>query len=257
MAEPLVPPPHLSPSSMGTFNQCPQKFRYSKIDQIPDEPTEATLMGNFVHEVLEYFYALPPEERNIRMLKALAASTWSESGWLERVTPWIRDPDKIRMLRWNSWWCLEHIFDIENPKSVAEPKIELELNGDVAGVRVKGFIDRLTFDSEVATISDYKTGKTPQKRWVGDKFLQLKIYATVARDIDLCETENLELLFLKDGVKFQHRFTEDDYNEARTYIRTTKDAIDEACVSHEFETRTSRLCDWCAYKSMCPAWRKA
>jgi putative RecB family exonuclease len=242
---------------MGTFNQCPQKFRFSKIDMIPDEPTEATLMGNFVHEVLEHFYVLPPDERSIQHLKRLATVVWEESEWMERVLPWLRDPDRIRMMRWNSWWCLEHIYDVENPKSVHDPKIELELNGDVAGVRIKGFIDRLTFDDSMGTISDYKTGKTPPARFVDDKFLQLKIYATTARDIGLCETEKLELLFLKDGVKFVHRFTEGDYQEAKTYIRTTKDAIDAACVSHEFETRTSRLCDWCAYKNICPAWRKS
>ena len=45
------PPPHLSPSSMGTFEQCPLKFKYSKIDMLKDDPTEATLMGNFVHDV--------------------------------------------------------------------------------------------------------------------------------------------------------------------------------------------------------------
>ncbi len=252
----LKPPPHLSPSSMGTFNQCPQKFRFSKIDMIADEPTSATLMGNFVHETLEYFYVLPPEDRNMANLKALAASTWENSEWLERVTPWIGvDPDVIRLFRWNSWWCLEHIFDVENPKSVDATYIEYELNGQLDGVTLKGFIDRLTVNETETVIADYKTGKTPRAQWVADKFLQLKIYGALAIELGVGRPDYLSLLYLKDGTGFRHRFTDEDIEETKVYVRSTKDAVDIACETHEFETRKTRLCDWCAYKRICPAWR--
>jgi len=252
--EPLVQPPHLSPSSMGTFNQCPQKFRYSKIDKIPDDPTEATLMGNFVHETLEYFYVLPHEDRNIANLKRLATSTWEQSEWLERIEPWVRGPDAIRMFRWNSWWCLENIFKVENPESVDATHIEYELNGELAGVTLKGFIDRFTVGDSVV-ISDYKTGKTPRKQWVNDKFLQLKIYGSLSKELGIAEPDYLELLYLKDGTLFRHEFTDEDYEETVVYVTNTKAEIDKACETHEFETRKSILCNWCSYKTMCPAWR--
>jgi len=257
VVEPLVPPPHLSPSSMGTFNQCPQKFRYSKIEQISDEPTSATLMGNFVHEVLEYFYAAQSEHRTIGTLKTLASTTWEKSDWLDRVTPWIgNDAEVIRMFRWNSWWCLENIFKVEQPETVDPTYIEYELNGDLAGVRLKGFIDRLTINDTETVIADYKTGKTPQPKWVADKFLQLKIYGSLTVELGVGRPDYLSLLYLKDGTLFRHEFTDDDIEETRVYVRTTKDAIDKACATHEFETRKSRLCDWCAYKRICPAWRR-
>lgn len=255
MPDALVPPVHLSPSSMGTFNQCPLKFRYSKIDQIPDEPTQATLMGNFVHEVLEYFYVLPHDDRNVANLKHLASHVWTESEWLERVIPWIgSEADTIRMFRWNSWWCLENIFNVENPHSVDATHIELELNGQLNGVTLKGFIDRLTL-GEKAVISDYKTGKTPAKRWVDDKFLQLRIYGTLANELGVCLPDSLELLYLKDGTKYEVPFRQKDMEDTIEYVTETKRRIDVACETHEFETRTSRLCDWCAYKNRCPAWR--
>lgn len=254
MTEALAPPPHLSPSSMGTFNQCPQKFKYSKIDLIPDQPTEATLMGNFVHEVLEYFYAMPPEERVIGALKNLASYTWQHSNWLERVDPFVSGDENILMFRWKSWWCLENIFKVEQPEDVDATHIEYELNGELAGVTLKGFIDRFTVGDSVV-ISDYKTGKTPHVRWVDDKFLQLRIYGSLAIALGLPAPDSLQLLYLKDGTKFEVPFTDSDVSDTITYVTNTKNAIDEACQTHEFETRRTRLCDWCAYKTICPAWR--
>jgi len=212
-------------------------------------------MGNFVHETLEYFYVLPSDDRNLANLKSLAASTWENSEWLERVTPWIgTDPDVIRMFRWNSWWCLENIFNVENPKQVDATHIEYELNGQINGVTLKGFIDRLTI-GDTNVISDYKTGKTPAKRWVDDKFLQLRIYGTLIGELGVCEPDQLELLYLKDGTKYKVPFTDQDRSDTIEYVTITKRLIDEACETHQFETRTSRLCDWCAYKTICPAWR--
>ena len=70
-----TPPPHLSPSSMGTFRQCPLKWKYNKIDKIPDPSGKEALMGNFVHDVLEELYGLPPEERSQAQAQSLARST--------------------------------------------------------------------------------------------------------------------------------------------------------------------------------------
>lgn len=211
-------------------------------------------MGNFVHETLEYFYALSPEERDLPILKALATSTWEKSNWLERIEPWVHGADAIRMFRWNSWWCLENIFKVEEPTSVDATHIEYQLDGQLAGVTLKGFIDRFTIGDQVV-ISDYKTGKTPKPQWVGDKFLQLKIYGALSQALGVATPDRLELLYLKDGTLFTHEFTDADVEETVVYVTKTKEAIDEACVTHEFETRKSILCNWCAYKTRCPAWR--
>jgi len=251
-----TPPPYLSPSSMGTFNQCPQKFKFNKIDLIQDDPTEATLMGNFVHEVLESFYAVSPELRDLTLLKRLAGSVWDEASWLDRVTPWLRNPETIRLFRWKSWWCLENLFKVEDPASVDASYIEYELNGELNGVMLKGFIDRFTVNDSTVTISDYKTGKTPQKHYVGDKFLQLKIYATLAEAIGLPTTNTLELLYLKDGVAFRIPFTDGDRQDVVEYVTRTKTNIDIACDLGEFSANRSILCNWCSYKKICPAWNK-
>ena len=255
MSEKLEAPPHLSPSSMGTYNQCPLKFRFSKIDKIPDEPSEATLLGNFVHDICEEFYMCDPEERVKELVKPLAAEIWNAGNWEERIYPYVVGDKKVREFKWRAIWCVENLWEVENPTEVEPEGLEFELNGELAGVNLLGYIDRFSLLNDKIVISDYKTGKVPNPRYGDDKFLQLKIYGALAKELEVGETEKLELLYLKDGVKLEHNFTKSDFDETVEYVVSTKRAIDVSCETHEFETNKTALCNWCAYKPQCPAWR--
>lgn len=249
-------PKYLSPSSMGTFNQCPLKYKYNKIDGLVDPPTEATLLGNFVHEILENFYTLEPLERTKNAVKSFAASVWHDGNWEERVTPYVHRSN-MRQFRWNAWWCLENLWKIENPHDIDTHSIEFELNGGIGKATVKGFVDRFDNDGDgVLKISDYKTGKTPSANWVDGKFLQLKIYAVVAKEIGVGEVNTLQLLYLKDGKKFIHHLVEKDIEETVNYIESTHQAVIDSCTTGEFPYKKSKLCNWCSYKSICPGWKK-
>lgn len=252
---PFSPPPYLSASSMGTFHQCPLKFKYNKIDGIPDQPSSATLLGNFVHETLEEFYALPPDERNLGSARLLASKVWSEANWEERIRGYVRTND-VRQFRWSAWWCLENVFKIEQPSSIAVKGIESEVNGPIGTATVKGFIDRFEDTENGVCVSDYKTGKTPKPSWLADKYLQLQIYATLLRDSGVADVTEIQLLFLKDGVTFRHQLVDEDFDRTIKYVQDSYDAIQNACETGEFPHRKSKLCDWCAYKSICPGWKK-
>jgi len=250
-----VAPPHLSPSSMSTFRQCPLKFKYNKIDKIPDPSGKEALMGNFVHDVLEELYGLPPEDRSQEQAQSLARSIWDGQNWGQRVHPLVPDEEEYRMFRWKAWWCIENLWKIENPEHVEPDGLEYELNGEVSGVKLKGFIDRFTMDeSGGVVISDYKTGKVPREQYVDDRFLQLRIYGTLVDTLDIGRTASLELLYLKDGVKFEVPFSEEVLINTSAYVRDVKDDIDKACATGDFPAQKSVLCGWCSYKGICPLW---
>jgi len=251
-------PPHLSASSIGTFQQCPLRFKLSRIDKIPEPPTEATLMGNFVHDTLEYFYnTYQPEERIISNAQLSARIVWESEGWAERVTPFLKT-FSINDFRWNSWWCIENLFGLENPGKINPRGVEFEVNGSINGVVIKGFIDRWIQDENIVTISDYKTGKTPSSRYMEGKFFQLILYALLLKEMGMKEEEfNLELLYLKDGVRKTHTPSEIDYKSAVHLITTVKKEIDQAYEDNNWPAVPSRLCDWCIYKSgVCSYWNK-
>lgn len=253
---PLKPPPHLSPSSLATFEQCPLKFRYNKIDLIPDVPGKEAMLGNFVHDVLEALYKLPNADRTVASARTLASQVW-QSTWEEPVAKAIRSAAEIKKFRWQAWFCIENLWLVEDPTEVNPIGLESELNHAVGGVVLKGFIDRYTKSlSDGLTISDYKTGKTPRADWLSDKFEQLRIYAVIMQDTQMFPVTDLELIYLKDGVKFKEALTEEATTATIERIRRIKSSIDERCDTGVFEPVKSRLCDWCSYKNICPAWSR-
>ena len=232
---------------MATFRQCPLKFKYNKIDKIPDPSGKEALMGNFVHDVLEELYKVEPDGRSKEQAKSLAREIWGGQNWEKRVKPLVPDEEEYRMFRWKAWWCIENLWKIENPPDIEPDGLEFELNGEVSGVKLKGFIDRFTMDEDGGvTISDYKTGKVPRADYVDERFLQLRIYGTLIDTLGIGRTSGLELLYLKDGVKFEVPFSEEVLINTSVYVRTVKDDIDEACATGEFPAQKSVLCGWCS-----------
>ena len=249
-------PEYLSPSSLGTFKQCPLKFKLSRIDKIAEPPTQETLMGNFVHEVLETLYKFDSSERTVGLAKSIATTVWAEGNWADTVKPYLKTFD-MNQFRWNSWWCIENLFTIEDPKLLNPDGIEHELNGKIDNVQMRGFIDRWMLDGETLVISDYKTGKTPSPKYMSDKFFQLTIYTLLLnQDVDAKDAK-LELLYLKDAVKRTHVPTTQELSEATETIVTIKKEIDTSYESGNWEAIPSRLCDWCSYKrTVCTYWNK-
>jgi putative RecB family exonuclease len=248
-------PPYLSPSSISTYVQCPLKYKYSRVNKLSEPPTEATLMGNFVHDVLEYFYLnIEPADRNIASLKNVSSSIWTGGEWAEKVIPFIKDG--LNTFRWNSWWCLENIFKVESPVDVVPAGVETELNGSIGGFQIKGYIDRWSILDGKTTISDYKTGKTPKARYVGDKFTQLLIYAIVLADTKDVEIDLVELLYLKDGTRFSQKFTSEDADNVSKMVESVGNQIAVSFDNNEWEAIPAVLCNWCFFKKdMCEYWK--
>jgi putative RecB family exonuclease len=70
------------------------------------------------------------------------------------------------------------------------------------------------------------------------------------------ETDKAELLYLKDGKRLLRKITDAGVASAVEVICETKENIDSCCSSGHFEPNKSILCNWCNYKSICPAWSK-
>ena len=72
----------------------------------------------------------------------------------------------------------------------------------------------------------------------------------------LFHASTLELIYLKDGVKFTEKVTDDLIVGTIERIKKIKSEIDSRCISGIFEAKKSKLCDYCSYKSICPIWSK-
>ena len=220
-----------------------------------DPPTEATVLGNFVHETLEALHKNESADRTLIEARKIMRSLW-ETVWLEKTLEVLPDDEtKLHEFRWRAWWCVENYFSLEDPTAVNLDGIETLVDGPLGTATMKGFIDRWQrLENGSLIISDYKTGKTPRPQWAEDKFQQLLIYAALLSRIENSEIETLELLYLKDGVRLQRKVEKDDLIAIEEKVSAVHDLVDMCCETGKFPTRKARLCDWCSYKPFCPAW---
>lgn len=250
----LKAPEYLSPSSISTFHQCPLKYKFSRIDGMSEPPTEHTLLGNFVHEILENFYALDPSMRTMANARVLAHDIWGK--YSDDVAKILRFEQELKSFRWRAWWCVENLLKIELPEIMHFDGIETALDHEVDGVRVKGFIDRWSFSDNKIVIGDYKTGKVPALKYRADKFDQLLIYGVILSEIYEKEIQTVELLYLKDGIKLTLDPTTEQIQKVKDLLTDTRKQIDIRCESEVFEPTVSALCGWCNFKPICPEWSK-
>jgi putative RecB family exonuclease len=211
-------------------------------------------MGNFVHEVLEELYQVDPDLRSTDKARQIARKLWDEK-YITEVEGYVHK-SKYNDFRWNSWFCIENLWQVEDPSRTELDGIEYELNGLLEGVAVKGFIDRFVVDEADGgiIISDYKTGKVPALKWEEDKFFQLWVYAAVMEAIGVGKTKRLDLIYLKKPTVITRMVTNWEIDAAIEVVVNTRKGIDQRCETGNFEPNKTNLCNWCAFKSKCPAW---
>ena len=212
-------------------------------------------MGNFVHEIFEELYAIEDaESRDLGLARQISRHLWDNK--YEELVSEILSKDKHNAFRWNSWFCVENLWGVEEPKNTTVDEIELELNGKLGGVQLKGFIDRMLYlDDGTIEIGDYKTGKVPARKWEDDKFSQLYIYAALVKELGIGTPSRLELIYLKAPKVIVRKVEDQKIHDITETVVTVKKEIDESCDSEHFEARKSFLCNWCYFKKQCPAWR--
>lgn len=247
----LEAPPYLSASSIGTWKQCRLKYKFAKIDKLPDPSGWEAVLGNFVHDVLEDLLHMPPKDRHLESVRGLARAQWDDK-WGAALA--ALEVDLADMKR-RAWDCLEGYFRLEDPAKVVPAGLEHQINASIDGVPIKGFIDRWENHSGSIHVVDYKSGAYPKKReWQDEKYVQLLIYAYALEAEQGIPAGSVELLFVRDRRRLHKRVTDDDMALVESVVRTTYDQIQLACETEDFEPSPSRLCDWCNYKNICPAW---
>lgn len=248
-------PKNLSPSAIGTIQQCPLKYKFSKIDRIPEPSNETQLLGSFAHEILAHLFAYPQGERTIEKAREIAKNLW-QTKWEGQTVGVIKATGS--MFRWQVWWCVENLFKLENPDEVHVSGVEHWVRGAISKVPMVGIIDRWDNSSGSLVVTDYKTGKIPTRaEYEEEKGLQLAIYGHMLEKETGNPVGRTELLYLKDGKRVEYPF---DENIRETMIKTvtaTWEKVFNMCDAGSFPPQPSVLCGWCSYKqTICPVYNK-
>ncbi|HEX6219615.1 MAG TPA: PD-(D/E)XK nuclease family protein [Acidimicrobiia bacterium] len=248
----------LSPSRAGDFKTCPQLFKFRAIDRIPEPPSVHQARGTTAHLALQRLFDDDAVERTPDRLYDLFREAWTEIRGDEEFVGLFGDTDAEREWGIESMALLANYFTIEDPTTFDPEDRELDMLEDLDGIVIRGILDRIDRDSDGhLVITDYKTGKAPPERYALASFFALKIYALLIRN-RLGETpREVRLLYLNGPTLYRLPIDDRQLDAMDGQLRALWAAIERAMASDRFPTRPGRLCDWCSYQEICPAFAEA
>lgn len=245
----------LSPSRASDYKQCPLLYRFRAIDKLPEPKTKAQVKGTLVHAVLEKMHQLPREQREypaaVKMIKPEWAVMLESDPELRDLVP---EPEELDFFV-EARQLIKGYFQMENPQGFDAHECEMYVDTVLPnGVPVRGFIDRVDVApaGEVRVV-DYKTGKKPLPRYSQDAQFQMNFYAlvywrllgTIPTQLRLMYLKVLDSMFLTPGPE-ELEYFERDLGELWAKIEGDGKAGD-------FRPKTSKLCGWCSFQDLCPA----
>ncbi|MBU0460286.1 MAG: PD-(D/E)XK nuclease family protein [Nanoarchaeota archaeon] len=246
-----------SHSRLGTFQQCKYKYKLQYVDKIkvdiPD--TVETFMGKLVHETLEKLYKdlkyqkLNAKKELLNFFEMLWDERWSDN--IVIVKDYSQENYKEMGKKFISDYY-DHYKPFNHLTTIGletEDRMKLE-NENQYHIR----IDRLACDKEGNYyVCDYKTNNKLKAQEELDEDRQLAMYSLwVKNNFKDCKNVKLVWYFLAFDKEMISERSEEQLQELKI---ETEELIKEIEVCDDFPTTVTALCDWCKFKSMCPAWK--
>jgi putative RecB family exonuclease len=121
-------------------------------------------------------------------------------------------------------------------------------------IYLHGYVDRLDVapTGEVRII-DYKTGKSPKPGWEDKALFQLRVYALLYWREKNVIPKLLQLIYLGNSSVLKSTPTEQELVATEKSLMKIAESIRRAIETNTWVPRKSKLCDWCSFKSICPA----
>ncbi len=248
----------LSPSRASDFKNCPMLYRFRVIDRLPSLPSPAAARGTLVHAVLERLFDLPAAERTPAAAAGLVPGQWERLVEQEPELRTVFDQDVDGAP--DAWYSqaitlIERWFTLEDPTTLEPAERELYVEAEVDGLVLRGYVDRLDVapDGQLRVV-DYKTGRSPSELFERSSLFQMKFYALVLWRSRGVVPTLLQLVYLGNGEIVRYSPDEADLRATERNVKALWTAIQRAAETGDWRPRVSKLCDWCDYRDLCPAW---
>jgi putative RecB family exonuclease len=237
----------LSFSRVESYTTCPRRFRYAYVDRLPGVPSPHLSFGTSIHAALEAFYdrklpSCPTEDELLGFLYEGWDSTGFGHAPREQQLEFYRHAQDI-LRRYHR----RHADTYRLP-AATEAWFELPIGYEAV---VVGSIDRVDVDDEGRFhVVDYKTNRKVKDRARVAGSLQLAIYALACRHLFGALPATVALEFVVPGVTVSVPIEDIDLEHAREVVLETAAKVRAGA----YEPTPNRLCDWCDFKAICPAW---
>ncbi|MFF1819187.1 RecB family exonuclease [Kribbella sp. NPDC058245] len=250
----------LSPSRAADFMSCPLKYRFRVVDRLPEKPSSAAVRGTVVHGVLERLFDLPRGQRTLEHAAEMLEPQWQEvlAAEPEVASLFAEDASGEELASWlaEAHKLLGKYFTLEDPNALEPAERELYVETALeSGLVLRGYVDRLDVapTGEIRVV-DYKTGRSPSEFFEAKALFQMKFYALVLWRLRGVVPAMLQLVYLGNGEIVRYVPDEADLRACERKVTALWAAISHALESGDWRPSKGPLCDWCDYKSLCPAW---
>ena len=248
----------LSPSRALDFKTCALLYRFRVIDRLPEPPGLDAARGTVVHGILEKLFDLPAPARTVAAAAELVEPEWHALMEADAELAALVDGDQggLVALAESTRDLLTSYFSLEDPRRIEPAEREVLVETVLpSGVRLKGFVDRLDRASDGRLrVVDYKTGKSPREEFEGKALFQLRFYALVLwRSTGVLPTM-LRLYYLANREVLDYHPDEADLLGLERQVEALGRAISKARETGDWRHKPSKLCDWCSFQSLCPAY---
>lgn len=254
VAESTLPLPRaLSPSRISSFKDCGLAFRYSTIDKLPESTSEPAVLGSVVHRALELLFCHAPANRTPEAAAHELEAAIAEYETGDEMSQLELDGAGMASFTSRAELAVERYFELEDPRTVEPIGLELKLEGEIAGVSVRGIIDRLDRRADGSlVVVDYKTGRPPGLISEQQRMLGVHIYASLVEQLVGRRPAEVALYYINQPVVIATEPSDQAMRGLEVKIGAMWNAIERACERGEFRPRPSGLCDWCSFQRFCP-----
>jgi len=251
-----------SHSKLSTFEQCKLKYKFRYIDKIKPEIEQSieAFLGSCVHSTLEWLYTLKKDEGKVPSIDDVIVH-YTEV-WQEGFSEDFLIVKESQGYNYKSYFDMGITFLLNyymrkypfNENTLAlEKKINFNI-GEKNKNYIIGFIDRLVHDLDEDTleIHDYKTSNFLPSQEKMDADRQLALYS-IAIKKEFGHDKKIKLIwhYLAHNTEIHSERTHEELEQLKIDINALIEVIES---TSDFPYNKSALCDWCEYKSICPAW---
>ena len=242
----------LSPSRASDFKVCPQLFKFKAIDKIEVPPTVYQARGTTAHLALQWLFDRAPNDRTPEALYELFRKAWVELRDEEYADLFV-DTEEERQWGIESLEVIANYFLVEDPTALEPLDRELDMTEELGDITIRGILDRMEEEPDGLVITDYKTGKAPPERYAIPAFFALKIYALLIRKRLGRTPVRLKLMYLNGPTVYEIPVTDPQLDATQRKLEALWAAINRAIVDNNFPARPGKLCSWCQFQDICPA----
>ena len=263
----------LSPSRISDYQQCPALYKYRAIDKLVERPGLDALRGSLVHLILEKVFLNPSAERDFLTAVSLTKNCWEEllsqepeliCALDENITFPLTESVEIPTQRLDILFeevktLVANYYSLEDPSKIQPKSTEELIEFDLSeNLKIKGYVDRIDESPQGwLRINDYKTGKSPKENFSSKAMFQLKFYALVIFKSTKQVPKLLRLIYLKDSQILTYEPTEKELDLTLMKVEAVAAQIQHSKDTNDWPTNITKLCDYCYFKSICPAFIKS